>query len=229
MPRRRQHRSRRGRQPRHATAVREAAARSARRPALECVGQLPRREIEEGRDGRQARRDRQPATGGVVDGARRATVDSARQAAPSDAPRSRNGSMVSARRAEQPDRRQQSPTDHLEVRVPRRRVVLIAGQQEGERLAGQRVGVERRPAARRGMPPSEARASAPGAPGRPARPGCPVAEAVLPSCGRAITSPGAAPASGRAAPRAGAGRRRRAPRPRSGATSCSARHDDRGR
>ena len=45
-------------------------------------------------------------------------------------------------RAQQPDRRQQPSADDLEVAETRRRVVLVAGQQEGERLARQRVRIE---------------------------------------------------------------------------------------
>ena len=66
-----------------------------RGPALEGLGQLPRREIQERHDRRQARRDRHGVARRVIHGPA-APPRSARQAAPTDAPRSTNGSTVSA-------------------------------------------------------------------------------------------------------------------------------------
>ena len=107
-----------------AAASRRSWARSrcpnrlATRP-LERARELPRREVEERDHDGQPGRDRQrPATDRVIDGAGRA-ARSARQAAPTAAPRRRNGSTVMRRGPQQAGRWQLAPADDLEVRDTR--------------------------------------------------------------------------------------------------------------
>ena len=72
-----------------------------------------------------------------------APPSSARHAAPIDAPAQQERVDRQRGRAQQTDRRQQPPPDDLEVAEPGGRVVLVAGQQECERFARQRVRIER--------------------------------------------------------------------------------------
>ena len=116
-------------------------AEARRGPALEGLGELPGREIQERHHRRQARRDRHGVARRVIHGARRP--------APFRPPRRPDRGTAQDERvdrqrrlAEQPGRRQQAPADDLEVFEPRRRVILVRGEQERERLAGARVGVE---------------------------------------------------------------------------------------
>ena len=138
----------------------------------ERVGQLPRREVEQRDDDRQARRDRQRAAPDrVIDGAGRAAAvrppgGAERRAAQQE--------RVDGHRAgpQQPRRRQLAPADDLEVRdtasVGSSR---SDAEQERERLAGERVRVEGAEQTRRGRPPPAAPGPAPGAAGRRGRPG----------------------------------------------------------
>ena len=108
--------------------------------ALVGARQLPRSEIEERHDERQAGRERDRPAGGVVDGAGgAATFGSPRR------PEARPGQQERIDReragAEEPRRRQQSTPDDLEPGEALGRVVGVGREQERERLATGRVGV----------------------------------------------------------------------------------------
>ena len=109
---------------------------------LEGAGQLPRCEIEQRGDRGEVRGDRQATARGVIDGARRAA-----RLGPPGGPdrRATQEERIDRERrgAQQPDGGQEPTADHVEVLEAHGRVVLVARQQEGERLAGQRVGIER--------------------------------------------------------------------------------------
>ena len=116
-------------------------AEARRGAALEGARQLPRREVQERDDRRQTRGDRDRVAGGVVDGPGRATT--LRPPGRPDRRAAEHERVDRQRRlAQQPGRRQQAPADDLEALEAGRRVVLVRGEQEGERLARPRVGVE---------------------------------------------------------------------------------------
>ena len=110
---------------------------------LERSGHLPRRQVEQGHDDRQARRDRQrTAANRVVDGAGRSAAlgppgGAQRRAAQEEWIDGHRG------RSQQPGWRQQAPSHDLEMVVAARRVVEVGAQEDRERLAGDRLGVER--------------------------------------------------------------------------------------
>ena len=116
-----------------------AEARGGR--ALERLRELPRREVEERHDDRDAREHRRGARDGVVHGAGRAAPvrppgRTQRRAAEEERIDRQGAAAQEARR------RQEPPADDVELRECVRRVVEVGLQQEREGLARERVGVE---------------------------------------------------------------------------------------
>ena len=118
----------------------ESLAEAGRRPALERARQLPGARSSAWRRSAAPRRS---AAHRPRCGTPHRPLHRARHAMPPRSTRHSAGTgRPSARRAQQTDRRAQPATDHLEVAEPRRRVVLVAGQQECERLTRQWVCIE---------------------------------------------------------------------------------------
>ena len=110
--------------------------------ALEGAGELPRSEVKECHDDRQPRRKRQGAAAGrVVDGATGTALPGAPRRPQRRAPQQERVDGH-RRRAQQARGRQEPSTHDGQLLEARGRVVEVGLEEERERLAGERLGVE---------------------------------------------------------------------------------------